>query len=128
MAGDTTGGRRSASGRLSVPEAARALGLEEDVLVELMREAGVSLEGPREAWLLDAAEYRFPVLQRLMRHRQTPLIHKGRLIRRNMRRELVTEQELMAALRGQGIDDPSDVDSACLEADGEISVIPFDHR
>ncbi len=80
------------------------------------------------AWLLDAAEYRFPVLQRLMRHRQTPLIHKGRLIRRNMRRELVTEQELMAALRGQGIDDPSDVDSACLEADGEISVIPFDHR
>ena len=75
------------------------------------------------ACLLDALEYRFPAVRRLMRDRQTPLIDKGRLIRRNMRREMVTEEELMAVLRKEGIDDPAMVKSAWLEADGEISVI-----
>ncbi len=75
------------------------------------------------AFVLDALEYRFPAVQRLLRDRQTILIDKGRLVRRNMRREMVTEQELMAVLRKEGIDDPELVRSACLEADGEISVI-----
>lgn len=75
------------------------------------------------AWLLDRLEFHSPVAQRLLRDRQTTLIEDGRLIRKNMRRELVTEQELMAALRKEGIDDPAQVQSACLEADGEISVI-----
>jgi hypothetical protein len=51
MARDGTAGRR-----LSLPEAALALGLDEDVLVDLMREAGMKLEGPRDAWVLDAAD------------------------------------------------------------------------
>src|SRR5690606_9643860 len=42
--------------RLSVPEAARRLGLAEEDLVALMREAGVRLEGPVEGWMLDAAD------------------------------------------------------------------------
>ena len=74
--------------------------------------------------LLDRLEYHFPFVQRLLRDRQTALIEDGRFIRPNMRRELVTEQELMAVLRKQGFDDPAQVRSACLEADGEISVIP----
>jgi uncharacterized membrane protein YcaP (DUF421 family) len=40
-----------------------------------------------------------------------------------MRREMITEEELIAVLRKEGIDDPSMAQSACLEADGEISVI-----
>ncbi|WP_437907579.1 YetF domain-containing protein [Sorangium sp. So ce327] len=40
-----------------------------------------------------------------------------------MRREMVTEEELLAALRRQGITDITTVRSACLEADGEISVV-----
>lgn len=40
-----------------------------------------------------------------------------------MRRELVTEEELCAVLRKEGIDDPSMAQSATLEADGEISVL-----
>jgi len=78
------------------------------------------------AYLLDAVEYRFPGAQRLLRDRQTILIDNGRLVRRNMRREMVTEQELMAVLRKEGIDDPALVRAACLEADGEISVIRKD--
>ena len=75
------------------------------------------------AYLLDLLEYRFPAAQRLLRDRQTVLIDNGRLVRANMRREMVTEQELMAVLRKEGIEDPAAVESACLEADGEISVI-----
>lgn len=74
-------------------------------------------------YVLDRIEYRFPFLRRLLRHRQTALIDRGRLVRRNMRQELVTEEELMAVLRKEGVDDIASVRSACLEADGEISVI-----
>jgi uncharacterized membrane protein YcaP (DUF421 family) len=74
-------------------------------------------------YVLDALELRFPALRPLMRHRTTPLIENGRMLRRNMRREMVTEEELMATLRKQGIAGPSEVARACLEADGEISVL-----
>ena len=80
------------------------------------------------AILLDKVEYSFPGLRRFLRETETSLIEDGRFNRRNMRREMVTEQELMAVLRKQGVDDPSQVKSACLEADGEISVVPLDRR
>ena len=75
------------------------------------------------AWLMDALEYHVPAVQLLMRDSGTELIEDGRLLRRNMRHEMVTEQELMAALRKDGIEDPGLVQSARIEADGEISVI-----
>lgn len=74
-------------------------------------------------YVLDILEYRMPAFHRLMRHERTTLIENGHLLRRNMRREMVTEEELMATLRKQGIDDLSEVASAYLEADGEISVL-----
>ena len=74
-------------------------------------------------YVLDMLEYRFPIFQRLIREDETALIRDGRILWRNLRREWVTKDELLAAIREQGIDDPSDVKSACLEADGQISVI-----
>lgn len=74
-------------------------------------------------YLLDLLEYHWPAARFLLRDRQTALIEDGRLLRRNMRREMVTEDELMSFLREHGIDDPAQVQSACLEADGEISLI-----
>ena len=80
------------------------------------------------AWgyAFDLLEYRFPAIQGLLRDRQTALIENGRLLRRNMRREMVTEEELMAVLRKEGVDDVAAVRSASMEADGEISVIVVD--
>lgn len=75
------------------------------------------------AFLLDVLEYRIPLLRRVLRDKPAALIEDGRLLRRNMRRELVTEDELMAALRKEAIDDPAQVRRAYMEADGEISVI-----
>lgn len=77
------------------------------------------------AWgyVFDLLEYHFPFAHRLFRDAQTPLIEDGRLLRKNMRRELVTEEELMAVLRKEGVAELSDVRFAYLEADGEISLV-----
>jgi uncharacterized membrane protein YcaP (DUF421 family) len=78
------------------------------------------------AYVLDLLEDRVPFLRRLMRQRETRLVENGRLLRRNMRRELITEDELKAVLRREGIDDFSLVKSATSEADGDISIIKRD--
>ena len=46
--------------------------------------------------------------------------------RRNMRKEMITVEELMSQLRQQGIEDLEDVKKCCLEGDGEISVIKIE--
>ncbi len=54
----------------------------------------------------------------------TVLAEDGRPVRRAMRREGVSEEDLMAAVRDQGLPDLAAVRLAVLEVDGEISVIP----
>jgi uncharacterized membrane protein YcaP (DUF421 family) len=51
------------------------------------------------------------------------LIKDGKLLRRNMRKELITEDELMSQLREQGLDDPSKVKEAYMESNGQFSVV-----
>ena len=79
-------------------------------------------------YLSDVLEYHFPLVHRLLREPETALIRDGQILRKNLRREFVTEEELMAALREEGIKDPSKVHSACLEADGQISVIKTEEQ
>lgn len=45
------------------------------------------------------------------------------LLLRNMRREFITEEELWAKLRQEGIEHLSQVKAAYLEPDGNFSVI-----
>lgn len=51
------------------------------------------------------------------------LLHDGRLLRDVLRRERVTETELLAALRGHGIGELSGVHAVVLETDGSFSVV-----
>ena len=74
-------------------------------------------------WLLDFATYRFPALNRLIQAKPLPLVRNGRLVRRNMRHEFITMDELMAKLREQGVETLDEVKIARMEGDGEISVI-----
>ncbi len=76
--------------------------------------------------LFDNLEHRFPSLSILFRPRKTILIENGALNRRNMRRELITEDELKSQLRQQGVDDFADVKKCYMEGDGNISVIQND--
>jgi uncharacterized membrane protein YcaP (DUF421 family) len=75
-------------------------------------------------FLLDWIAYRFPALRWILQREALLLISNGRLQRRNMRQEALTEDELLGQLRKKGIDDPSAVRRAFLEADGELTVIP----
>jgi uncharacterized membrane protein YcaP (DUF421 family) len=51
------------------------------------------------------------------------LVKNGRLLLRNMRTELVTKEELMTHLREEGVSSIGEVEQACMEPDGMISVI-----
>src|SRR5690606_41696809 len=55
--------------------------------------------------------------------RSSDLVKKGKMLKRNMRREYLTEEELTDHLRLEGIDDVAEVKAAYVEGDGKISVI-----
>jgi uncharacterized membrane protein YcaP (DUF421 family) len=50
-------------------------------------------------------------------------VRDGKVLTRNLRREFMTEDELDAQLRLQGVDAVDDVARAYVEHDGRISVI-----
>jgi uncharacterized membrane protein YcaP (DUF421 family) len=75
------------------------------------------------SYAIEWLQFKFPAFERLTREPKLKLVDDGRLLRRNMRKEFVTEEELMAQVREQGLDDYRDVKAAYMEADGRISVV-----
>jgi uncharacterized membrane protein YcaP (DUF421 family) len=73
-------------------------------------------------------QYHVPCLERIVREPKLKLIADGKLLRRNMRAELITFEELMTQLREQGLEDCSQVKAAYVEADGTISILPHENR
>ena len=73
--------------------------------------------------LIEWLQSRYPAFERLVRDPKLKLIENGRMLRRNMREEFVSVEELMAELREQGLEDCRDVKAAYMEANGNISVI-----
>lgn len=67
---------------------------------------------------------RAPVLEERLIGTPTVLIHDGKIERDHMRREGITQEELMRTLREHDVHDPSKVRLAVLEVDGSISIIP----
>lgn len=74
-------------------------------------------------YFLDWLGYRYPVVQRLLRPAPLLLVRNGRMLKQNMKRELIREEELMSQLREQGISELQEVKKCYLEGDGRISVI-----
>jgi uncharacterized membrane protein YcaP (DUF421 family) len=65
----------------------------------------------------------FLVIERLTSAPPLPVVRDGKLLRRNMRREFLTEEELMNHLRHQGFSEVKDVKEAYVESEGKITVI-----
>jgi uncharacterized membrane protein YcaP (DUF421 family) len=80
------------------------------------------------SYALDWLSFRFSWFRRLIEPPPLPLIKDGKLLRRNMRRELITEDELMSQLREQGLDDFKQVKEAYVESDGHISAVQYDRK
>jgi uncharacterized membrane protein YcaP (DUF421 family) len=76
------------------------------------------------AWALTRVLVRRPRLEARVIGSPTILVHDGQVLKDRLRRELVTPDELAAAIRGYGLNDPSEVALAVLEVDGAITVVP----
>jgi len=80
------------------------------------------------SYALNWLGYRYRPIAWLLTPRPLPVVRDGRMLRRNMRRELITDDELMSQLRLQGVDDIAGVREASVEGDGRVSVITRDDR
>ena len=60
-------------------------------------------------YLLDWLGYRFPLLRPLVRPAPLLLLKDGHIQRRNLRQEMITEEELIEELREQGVESVEEV-------------------
>ena len=74
-------------------------------------------------WFIDWMNFHVPALKSVLEPPPLPLIENGRIIRRNLRHEYVTMDELQSKLREHGVTHASQVDKAFLEPDGEVTVL-----
>lgn len=76
-------------------------------------------------WLIDWASFHSPTIARFTTPPAIVLVKHGRIVRRNLRREHVSDEELEGKLREQGVERLEDVKVALMESDGAISVIRY---
>jgi uncharacterized membrane protein YcaP (DUF421 family) len=75
-------------------------------------------------WAVAELVARRPALERRAMGAPAVLVHHGRLNSRALRREHLAPDEVMAAVREQGLAQLAEVRLAVLEIDGTISVVP----
>jgi uncharacterized membrane protein YcaP (DUF421 family) len=75
-------------------------------------------------YLLVRFLFRHPRVEQLLEGEPEVLIRDGRVVPEVLARELITEPELLAAIRRQGVAEIADVALAMLETNGTISVVP----
>jgi uncharacterized membrane protein YcaP (DUF421 family) len=74
-------------------------------------------------YLLDRLAYRWIWLRRLLEPDACLIVQDGHPVRKNLERERISDDELAAQLRENGIDDVKNVKAAYIEAEGTVSVI-----
>jgi uncharacterized membrane protein YcaP (DUF421 family) len=75
--------------------------------------------------------YRSKRARQFLEPTPTLLIHNGKILHENLKKETITMEDLHAALRKNGLINPDEVRFAVLEDNGQISVVPrsqADHR
>lgn len=77
-------------------------------------------------YLIDWLGFKSKLLGKIFEPEPLLLVKNGRMMRRNMESEMITEDELMSHLRQQGVEDIKEVKECCLESSGEFSVIKVD--
>lgn len=74
-------------------------------------------------YFLDYLGFKSRLFARVLEPDPVRLIVNGRVQRKNLEKEMITEDELLSQLRQQGIDKIEDVRQCFLESNGEFSVI-----
>ncbi|HEY7584863.1 MAG TPA: YetF domain-containing protein, partial [Acidimicrobiia bacterium] len=76
-------------------------------------------------WLLARLRARFGWLQRIFEGEPVLLISGGKVMKERLRQQSIELGDLEQAAREHGFGELSKVDTAVLEVDGTISIIPF---
>jgi uncharacterized membrane protein YcaP (DUF421 family) len=79
-------------------------------------------------YLFDWLSLRSRTIERFTYPPAVPLLQNQKINKVNMRKQFVTEEQLMSILREHGIDRVADVKSVFLEGSGHVSVIPADDQ
>lgn len=79
-------------------------------------------------FLLDWASFRFEAVRRFTLPPPLPLILHGRILHDNLRKELLSVDELEIKLRREGVADVRNVRRAYMEADGNISILRYEKK
>lgn len=89
---------------------------------------GMVLVGTLVLWnyILEWLAFQCPFIERCIHPEPLPLVRNGQMLRHNMRKELISEQDLMTSLRENGIESLADVRKACMEGDGKISFVKME--
>jgi len=74
-------------------------------------------------YVFDLLGYKSKFFERILQPKALKLIKDGKLLRRNMKSEMITYDELTSQMRQEGIEDIKQVKQACLETDGHFSFI-----
>lgn len=73
--------------------------------------------------LLGYLMFRYGKIRHIIQSDPVTLIYNGKVLENNLKKVLLTEDELLAAVREHGVQHCEDVSLAILEVDGNISVI-----
>lgn len=79
-------------------------------------------------YALDWGAYRFEWVRRIAEPPPILLVRAGHVVQRNLRREMMSHDDLMAKLREHGVEDVAKVKKAYMEGDGTITVLQYDAR
>ena len=96
----------------------------------LLSESVALAEGLLAFALLVALQYavawmsvRSPRFGALVKSEPSLLLHRGRFLDGAMRRQRVTREEVVSAMRSSGLSRPEDAAAVVLETDGSLSVV-----
>lgn len=74
-------------------------------------------------WLFDWLGFKSKFFEKILEPEPLKLIKDGIILRRNLKKEMITEDELMSQLRQQGVENIADVEECFLESNGHFSLI-----
>jgi uncharacterized membrane protein YcaP (DUF421 family) len=74
-------------------------------------------------FFVDWLGFKFKFLEHILQPKALPVIKDGKLLRENMKSEMITYDEITSQMRQQGIENISEIKQACLESDGHFSFI-----
>lgn len=75
-------------------------------------------------FIISRTAFKFRFMQKILEGEPVIVIHDGKVMIQNMKKEKLTIENLKEALRTNGLEDFKDVKLAVLETDGEVSIIP----